>query len=123
MNVKKMKKEGESLKPKFKGGSTQKKRTEEFLKLIKEKFEANPYLHMNKAAKELDVAPSTITISKCVESAGYLNFISRANEGGREGGSRRRNGRSAPPFQFRFTLCPPTYATAKEGKGNGRADE
>ena len=58
-----MKKEGESLKPKFKGGATQKKRTEEFLQLIKVKFEENPYLHMNKAAKELDVAPSTITLA------------------------------------------------------------
>ena len=58
-----MKKEGESLKPKYKGGATKKKRTEDFLKLIKEKFDDNPYLHMNKAAKEFNVAPSTISLA------------------------------------------------------------
>ena len=56
-----MKKEGQSLKPKYKGGTPRKKRTEEFLKLIAERFEADPYVPMNKVAKELDMAPSTIT--------------------------------------------------------------
>ena len=39
MKVKKMKKEGLSLKPKFTGGIPKKKRTEDFLKLIKERFQ------------------------------------------------------------------------------------
>ena len=73
LNVKKMKKEGQSLKPKYKGGTPRKKRTEDFLKLIKERFEADPYVPMNKVAKEMNVAPSTIT--KAFKDLGLKSLV------------------------------------------------
>ena len=73
LRVKKLKKDGESLKPKFKGGATKKKRTEDFLRLIKERFEEDPYAKMNKVAKEMDVAPSTITAS--FKDLGLKSFV------------------------------------------------
>lgn len=68
-----MKKEGVSLKPKHKGGTPRKKRTEEFLKLIKERFEEDPYVPMNKVAKEMNVANSTIT--KAFKDLGLKSLV------------------------------------------------